>query len=106
MLRPHVHPTGIALLALAGEQDQGNRIAKSVAWLRKRLSKETTPASLAWGLLGLAAHGVTVATASDWLAAAAKLVETHDASPHKLALLTLAASGPGIPITTDVSTKY
>ncbi len=106
MLRPHVHPTGIALLALAGEQDQGNRIAKSVAWLRKTLSKETTPASLAWGLLGLAAHGVAVPTASDWLETAAKRVQSHDGSPHKLALLGLAASGPKILITADESTKY
>ena len=94
MLRPHVQPTGIALLALAGEQDQGNRIAKSVAWLRKALTKETTPASLAWGLLGLAAHGVTVTNASNWLKAAAKHVKSHDDSPHKLALLALAAAGP------------
>ncbi|MBC7853354.1 MAG: terpene cyclase/mutase family protein [Pirellulaceae bacterium] len=94
MLRPHVHPTGIALVALAGEQDQGSRIAKSVAWLRKTLSKGTTPASLAWGLLGLAAHGVTCPAASDWLEAAAKRVQSRDGSPHKLALLALAAIGP------------
>jgi hypothetical protein len=94
MLRPHVQPTGIALLALAKEQDQGNRIAKSVAWLRKALSKETTPTSLAWGLLGLAAHGVELANAADWLAAAAKQINNHDASPHKLCLLALAAAEP------------
>jgi hypothetical protein len=93
MLRPHVQPTGIALLALAGEQDQGNRIAKSVAWLRKALSKETTPASLAWGLLGLAAHGVELPDAPKWLAAAAEQIQSHDASPHKLSLLALAAAG-------------
>ena len=93
MLRPHVQPTGIALLALAKEQDQGNRSAKSVAWLRKALSKETTPASLAWGLQGLAAHGVTVPDASKWLEAAAKRVQSYDNSPHKFALLSLAASG-------------
>ena len=93
-LRPHVQPTGIALLSLAREQDQGSRIAKSVAWLRKALSKETTPASLAWGLLGLAAHGVTVPNASNWLEAASRQVQSHDNSPHKLALLTLAAAGP------------
>ena len=94
MLRPHVQPTGVALLALAKEQDQGSRIAKSVSWLRKALSKETTPASLAWGLLGLAAHGVTVPNASNWLDTASRQVQSHDNSPHKLALLALAASGP------------
>jgi len=100
MLRPHVQPTGIALLALAKEQDQGNRIAKSVAWLRKALSKETTPASLAWGALGLAAHGVTLPDAPEWLETAAKRVQSHDNSPHKLALLALAAAGPR-PLTPD-----
>lgn len=90
MLRPHVQPTGIALLALAGEQDQGNRMAKSVAWLKKALSQETTPTSLAWGLLGLAAHGVKLPDASEWLDAAAKQVQSHDDSSHKLALLALA----------------
>ncbi len=74
MLRPHIQPTGIALLALAGEQDQGNRIAKSVAWLRKALSKETTRASLAWGLLGLAAHRITLPSATQWLESAAQQV--------------------------------
>jgi hypothetical protein len=58
------------------------------------MSKETTPASLAWGLLGLAAHGVTLPDASNWLEAAAKHVQSHDSSPHKLALLALAAIGP------------
>ena len=96
MLRPHVHPTGIALLALAGEQDQSHRIAKSVAWLKNALSKETTPASLAWGLLGLAAHGVTLPKASTWLEAAFDQVQSHDQSPHKLALLALAAVGPSL----------
>jgi hypothetical protein len=96
MLRPHVQPTGIALLALAGETDQGNRIAKSVAWLRNALSQDTTPASLAWGVLGLAAHGVTLPNGADWLAMAFERVQAHDQSPYKLALLALAAASPGL----------
>ncbi|MFN0020224.1 MAG: hypothetical protein ACKVP0_18335 [Pirellulaceae bacterium] len=106
MLRPHVHPTGIALLALTGEQDQGNRIAKSVAWLKNALSKETTPASLAWGLLGLAANEVKVPDASQWMEAAAKHVHSHDDSPHKLALLALARVGPKILTQKGISTEY
>jgi len=93
MLRPHVQPTGIALLALAGEQDQGGRIAKSVHWLKRALNKDTTPVSLAWGLMGLAAHGVTVPAAANWLEIAADRVKSHDGSPLKLALLALAAGG-------------
>ncbi len=103
VLRPHVQPTGIALLALAGEPDQGSRIAKSVAWLKNALSRETTPASLAWGLLGLAAHGVQLSDSSKWLEAAAQQVQSHDNSPHKLSLLTLAAIGPAPCLLTPVS---
>jgi hypothetical protein len=99
MLRPHVQPTGIALLALAKEQDQGNRIAKSVAWLRKALTKDTTTASLAWGLLGLQSHGVKIPSAATWLEQAAKKVNSQDKSPHKLALLALA-EGPNSVLST------
>jgi hypothetical protein len=106
MLRPHVQPTGIALLALVGEQDQGNRIAKSVAWLKKATSKETTPASLAWGLLGLAAHGVKMPDAPKWMEAAVNHVHSHDGSPHKLALLTLASVGPKTLTPKGISTEY
>src|SRR5207248_3650228 len=57
--RPHIQPTGIGLLALVGEQDPSGRIAKSVAWLRRNIGPQTTPTSLGWAVLGLAAHGVT-----------------------------------------------
>lgn len=93
MLRPHVQPTGIALLALAGEQDASGRIAKSVAWLQRSLGPQTTAASLAWGLLGLRTHGVEIAKADEWLGFAYARVMRHDRSPHKLALLALAAKG-------------
>jgi hypothetical protein len=93
MLRPHVQPTGIALLALAGEQDTSGRIAKSLAWLRRSMGRQTTATSLAWGLLGLQAHGVEIGEAEEWLEVAHARVMRHDRSPHKLALLALAAKG-------------
>lgn len=93
-LRPHIQPTGVALLSLAGEADNGNRVAKSIAWLRRTLSAKVTPVSLAWGLLGLAAHQVNLSSSNGWLTAACQRVERHDRSPHKLALLLLAAAGP------------
>ena len=71
-LRPHVQPTGIALLALAGENDSDVRITKSIAWLRRSIGPETTAASLAWALLGLRAHGIDVPQADDWFATAAE----------------------------------
>jgi hypothetical protein len=125
MLKAHVQPSGLALLALAGEQGgdlsgphapreeahhaerdgyqgnrhaerdgyQKNRVAKSLAWLRRSIGAETTATSLAWALLGLKAHGVSPPQADEWLAFAAERVMIHDRSPHKLALLALAAKG-------------
>jgi hypothetical protein len=110
LLRPHVQPTGIALLALAGEDEADRRLAKTIAWLTRSISRETTPQSLAWAVLGLRAHGVELPAAEEWLAAAAEKVggtlrgppvggaaqDTQSASdgcPFKLALLALAAKG-------------
>ncbi len=92
-LRPHVQPTGIAMLALAGEKDSSGRMEKSLTWLAWSLGNRTTAASLAWALLGLIAHGREVANAEELLAAAAKRVNEHDRSPHKFALLALAVAG-------------
>src|SRR5206468_3578525 len=92
-IRPHIEPTGIGLIALAGETDPSSRIAKSIAWLRRSIGPETTPLSLAWGLLGLRAHGVMLSPADDWLSSAAARVVARDRSPHKLALVALAAKG-------------
>jgi hypothetical protein len=92
-LRAHVEPTGIALIALAGEMDPSGRIAKSMAWLRRNIGPNTTPLSLCWGLLGLRAQGIELPPADDWLSAAAEKVHGRDRSPHKLALLALAAKG-------------
>ncbi|MCI0360555.1 MAG: hypothetical protein L0211_18920 [Planctomycetaceae bacterium] len=92
-LRPHIQPTGIALLALAGESDPSGRFAKSIAWLRRSIGAETPSASLAWALLGLRAHAVQVREANAWLAAAYERTKKSGNAPHKLALLALAAKG-------------
>ena len=93
VLRSHVQPTGIALLALAGHNDGTGRLAKSIAWLKRSIGPETTPLSLGWAVLGLKAQGVELPEAGEWLAAAAAHVNQRDHSPHKLALLALAAKG-------------
>jgi hypothetical protein len=93
LIRPHVQPTGIGLLALADEQDPSGRLAKSVAWLKRSIGPQTTPLSLAWAMLGLNAHGVILPEGDHWLEAAAEQVRNRDHSPHKLALLALAAKG-------------
>ncbi len=92
-LRPHIEPTGIAMLALAGEADASGRVARSIAWLRRSIEPGTTPLSLAWGLVGLQAHGVMLPQTDEWLSSAAARVQARDQSPHKLALLALVAKG-------------
>jgi hypothetical protein len=92
-LRPHVQPTGIALIALYGEKDASGRIGRSIEWLRQAIGPQTTTASLAWALLGLSTHGVAMPRSADWLAAAHGRTVEQGNSPHKLALLALAAKG-------------
>lgn len=93
MLRPHVQPTGIALLALASESDPSGRMEKSLTWLKWSLGTRTTAASLAWALLGLHAHQREVPNVEELLESAAKRVQEHDRSLHKMGLLALAALG-------------
>jgi hypothetical protein len=93
LIRPHVQPTAIALLGLAGDQHCQSRIAKSVAWLHRSISPQTTPLSLGWAILALKAHGLELAPCEEWLAAAAGQVQSRDRSLYKLALLALAAKG-------------
>ena len=90
-LRPHVQPSGMSLLALAGELDPRGRISRSLLYLRKAITSRTTPVSLAWSLLGLAAHGVLHPQREQYLQDAVQRVLTRDRSHYKLALLALAA---------------
>jgi hypothetical protein len=92
-LRPHVQPTGIALAALAGENDLSGRVANSIAWLEQAIGSKTTASSLAWALLGLSAHSIGIPRCEEWLAAAHRRTVEQGSSPHKLALLALAAKG-------------
>lgn len=97
-LRPHVQPSGIALAALAGEGDHSGRLDRSIGWVRKAISSQTTACSLSWALLGLAAHGVELPESEHWLGCARERVEAHDRSPHKRALIALAALGKKAPL--------
>lgn len=101
--RPHVQPTGIALTALVGEPDPLGRTARSCDYLRTNLAGDSGAASLAWGLIGLTLHGRRPPYADHWLTIAAERVFGHTGrprpglspSPHKLALLLLAADPCG-----------
>jgi len=95
-LRPHIQPTGTALLALEAEEDRSGRLSKSISYLSNILSSETPATSLAFGLLGLSVHKKFPRDLADWLAAAAERVSRHDRSPYKYILLALAEKGAGI----------
>ena len=98
LLRPHVQPTGLTLLALGGERNPSARVKASLEWLRRALSGQTSASSLAFGLLGLAAHGELPTEARDWLAEAWQRLHQRKASPYKAALLALAALGKDSPL--------
>jgi hypothetical protein len=88
-LRPHIQPTGMALAALGGDREGESRINRSVAWLANHLSGRTATASLCWGLMGLAANGAAPQEALQWLSGAFERLGESDASPYKLALISL-----------------
>ena len=99
-LRPHVQPTGLAMLALAGQTEVDRRIGRSLDFLAANLSAETTSASLAYGLMGLAAHDRFPPDARNWLRAAYRRTIARDGAAYKLALLSLAALGDKCPLIT------
>lgn len=94
-LRPHVQPTGVCLLALAGTGANDPRIEKSLRYLETNIDHLTGTSSLCFGLLALAAHGRPLASADKLLSA--RHART-DGSPYKLALLVLAALGAKSPL--------
>ncbi|MHC4181618.1 MAG: hypothetical protein ACYSWU_29345 [Planctomycetota bacterium] len=96
-LRPHVQPTGLALAALHGEPSAAEHVQQSIDYLDRVLSEKTTSVSLCYALIGLAAHGHRPAAADRWLEAAWRRALGHDASPYKLALLTMARLGSDCP---------
>jgi hypothetical protein len=97
-LRPHLQPTGLAMMALVGEANGDIRIERSLNYLATSLSAETASASLAYGLMGLAAHNRLPADAPKWLAAAYRRTISRDANGYKLALLSLASFGAQCPL--------
>ncbi|HWB11405.1 MAG TPA: hypothetical protein VG826_19400 [Pirellulales bacterium] len=92
VLRPHVEPTGLAMLALAGEPDAAGRIERSLGYLEHAAAKTPAAVSLAYGVMGLAAHGRRPAAADRWLAAAARQTRPYQRSPLRKSLLALAAA--------------
>lgn len=97
-LRPHLEPSGMALLALAGEPNAPGAFESSIRFVRESLTADTPTASLCYGLMGLAAHDVEPAEAHEWLDAAYRRTVDRHSSGAKFALLALAAAGRGCPL--------
>jgi hypothetical protein len=93
-LFPHVQPTGLVMLALAGESFDDPRMELSLDYLVGQLNAVSPTASLVYGLLGLAAHDRLPSGRLDWLRQAYLRVSGQDHSGHRLALIALALAQP------------
>lgn len=91
-LLPHVQPTGIVMMALADEQLSHPRVERSLEYLERELSADTTTASLCYGLLGFAANNRSPGLRLDWLQAKYDQAVERDANCYKLALISLASN--------------
>jgi len=99
-LRPHLEPTGWVLMALAGEERPDDRLQRTIEYTRAEVQTVNAPVSLSLGLLGLAAHGESLADADGRLHRA---WETYGRdSPWKASLIALAAAGQPWPLVTNV----
>jgi hypothetical protein len=93
-LRAQPAPTGLALLALAGEGPRSEEIERGCAYLNRVLPDVRAASSLGWGLIGLRAWDATPSHADAWIAESIRaLAGRPDAAP-RLACLLLAAN-PG-----------
>ncbi len=95
-LRPQLHTSGIALLALAGEPSTP-RVRKSIHYVQKQLPLPGGALSISWGILGLCAHESDSAIEPAILQRRLERLP----SPHAVALLLLATmrnDSPLIPL--------
>ena len=98
ILRPHVQPTGICLLALAGEPNVDERIDKSLEWVATMAPLSPAATSLSFAIMALAAHGLPLAHAGELLAGAYKRTSSRADDNYKYSLLALAALGERSPM--------
>ncbi len=93
VLRPHLQPSGLALTALLDEPPD-SRTTKSLHYVASQLAEARTAPSLAWSLLGLAAHHAWPDAAKARLAAVARTPSVAGFGAYHQSLLALAAAGP------------
>jgi hypothetical protein len=98
VLRPHLEPSGLALIALGDRAVSVGKIVRSCRYLTETLNESTAAISLSYGLMGLAAQGRMPEAAPEWLEAACARTLRRDGNNHALALLLLAASGSDGPL--------
>ncbi|MCG8584838.1 MAG: hypothetical protein MI757_09025 [Pirellulales bacterium] len=97
-LRPHVQPTGLAMLALSTSDANDGRISKSLDYLTSEMRPRQATASLCYATLGLAAHD---RLPNDWqrhVDAAARRAVNSEGTPLQLALAYTAQDCPLINI--------
>ncbi|QDT68242.1 hypothetical protein MalM25_11620 [Planctomycetes bacterium MalM25] len=88
-LLQHVHSSGVAAWALAGEEIEHPRLDATLDYLRRAIEEPTGVASLAWAVRGLATHGrIDEPLRRDFDRAWARVEKS--ASLHKTALYALA----------------
>lgn len=101
-LRPHLQPTGLALIALAGYADTSGKIERSLAYLERSLPATAGGASLAYGVMALTAHRRRPKQAGHWLAAVERRPAAVGTAPRQ-ALLTLAGCEDHCPLLVNAS---
>ncbi|HVX15687.1 MAG TPA: hypothetical protein VHC22_31160 [Pirellulales bacterium] len=106
VLRPHIEPSGLVLVALAGEPVIDGRLERSLTFLEQAAATTRGGASLAYALLGLTAHARRPDQADAWLSAAARQSRAWQSMPQRKALLTLAAAVPCPLITTSQTARH
>jgi hypothetical protein len=91
VLAPETTSTGLALMALAGEDKPTDIVDRSIKYLEATLPGIRTARSLCWGLLGLRAWGRQPKSADRWLAETHARISGRPDSAPRLAHLLLAA---------------
>ncbi len=93
VLRAHIQPTALTLLALAGMGPVDQGIEDSSAYLERAISRATSALSLSWAVLALTAYGRPPESFTALLDAPVERTLRRDRAPHALALLALATLG-------------
>ncbi|MEM7312788.1 MAG: hypothetical protein AAF497_06520, partial [Planctomycetota bacterium] len=96
-LLPHLQPTGISALALAGVADDP-RLQKSLRYLESFWRQESGTASRAYAVMGLAAHGRTPDDLTSRFEKSGRRLLEEPSGAYRAALVTLAVLGDKNPL--------